>query len=155
MTPHACSSQIWRLRQEFSSVQFRVFLECMVSPYLKTDFLLRRWICYFLPSPCSERSRSIISDSTLYLPSDSVTELSYDQMLGFFCCWVLFCFLALQSVLLYIQLLLAWNLLTRLALNVQKSSCICFIDAEIKGLCYHTTFWYLFQLGHQAFLSPV
>lgn len=133
-----------RLRQE--DYQFRAFLECTVSPYLKTGFLLRRWIWYFLPSsPCSERSRSIISDSTLYLPSDSVTKLSYDQTLGFFCCWVLFCFVfLLLSQSCYIQLLLAWNLLTRLVLNAQKSSCLCFIDTEIKGLYYHTTFWYLF-----------
>lgn len=56
-----------------------------------------------------------------------------------------FCFVfLLLSQSCYIQLLLAWNLLTRLALNAQKSSCLCFIDAEIKGLCYHTTFWYLF-----------
>lgn len=136
-------SKFRRLRQEFSSVQGipGVYGESLPQ----TDFLLRRWICCFLPSsPCSERSRSTISDSTLYLPSDSVTELSYDQTLGFFFCWVLFCFLALESVLLCIQLLLAWNLLTRLVLNAQKSSCLCFIDAEIKGLCYHTTFWYLF-----------
>lgn len=136
-------SKFRRLRQEFSSVQG---IPGVYGEYLpQTDFLLRRWICCFLPSsPCSERFRSTISDSTLYLPSDSVTELSYDQTLGFFFCSVLFCFLALKSVLLYIQLLLAWNLLTRLVLNAQKSSCLCFIDAEIKGLCYHTTFWYLF-----------